>query len=73
MNADLIDEIKKTNKLLVIMATKDLPQTDKIALLSRVGFGQKEIADLVGTTSNTVGVTLNKLKKKNKNNGEGNQ
>ncbi|MCB9237370.1 MAG: hypothetical protein H6580_05535 [Flammeovirgaceae bacterium] len=64
MNADLIDEIKKTNKLLVIMATKDLPQTDKIALLSRVGFGQKEIADLVGTTSNTVGVTLNKLKKK---------
>ena len=64
MNADLIDEIKKTNKLLVIMATKYLPQTDKIALLSRVGFGQKEIADLVGTTSNTVGVTLNKLKKK---------
>jgi len=66
MNAELIEEIKKTNKLLVIMATKDLSQSDKIALLSKVGFGQKEIADLVGTTSNTVGVTLHKLKKTGK-------
>jgi hypothetical protein len=41
MNSELIEEIKKTNKLLVIMATKDLPQADKIALLSKVGFGQK--------------------------------
>lgn len=68
MNKELIDEIKKTNKLLVILATKDLSQTDKIIMLNKVGFGQKEIADLVGTTSNTVGVTLNRIKKSSKKN-----
>jgi hypothetical protein len=31
--------------------------------LSRVGFGPKRIADLLGTTANTVNVTLQKAKK----------
>jgi DNA-binding CsgD family transcriptional regulator len=31
--------------------------------LSRVGFGPKRIADLLGTTPNTVNVTLQKAKK----------
>ncbi len=73
MSEELIKEIKKTNKLLVMMATKDLPQNEKINFLSKVGFGQKEIADLIGTTSNTVGVALNRLKKtsqKGKKNGK---
>ena len=68
LNLELLEEIKRTNKLLVVIATKDLSQTDKIMLLNKAGFGQKEIADLVGTTSNTVGVTLNRLKKANKKN-----
>lgn len=63
MTSDLVSEIKKMNKLLVLLITKELQQTEKIALLAKAGFGQKEIADLVGTTSNTVGVALNRLKK----------
>lgn len=65
MTTELIQEIRKMNKLLVLMATKDLPQIEKIGILAKAGFGQKDIADLVGTTTNIVGVTLNRLKKIN--------
>jgi hypothetical protein len=34
-----------------------------ITELSRIGFGPKRIADLLGTTPNTVNVTLQKAKK----------
>jgi DNA-directed RNA polymerase specialized sigma24 family protein len=64
MTTELVQEIRKMNKLLVLMATKDLPQTEKIAFLAKAGFGQKEIAELIGTTSNTVGVALNRIKKR---------
>jgi hypothetical protein len=66
MTADLTEEIKKTNKLLALMATKDLQQPEKIKLLSQVGFGPKDIADLIGTSSNTVAVTLTRLRKAKK-------
>ena len=56
-------EIRKMNKLLALMATKDLPQIDKIQVLSQAGFGPKDIANLIGTSSNTVAVSLNRLKK----------
>ena len=46
------------------MATKDLPQIEKIEVLSNAGFAQKEIADFLGITSNTVNTTLNRLKNK---------
>lgn len=71
MTAELLQEMRKMNKLLVLIATKDLSQTEKIALLDKVGIGQKEIAELVGTTSNTVGVALHQIRKtKKKNNGK---
>lgn len=38
-------------------------QLDKIRLLSSVGMGPGEIADVLGTTSNTVSVALVKLRK----------
>lgn len=66
MTTELLQEMKKMNRLLVVMATKDLQQNEKIALLSSAGFAQKEIAEFVGTTSNTVNTTLNRLKKTNK-------
>jgi hypothetical protein len=66
MEKDLLNEIKKTNKLLVAIATKGLPQLEKIELLGKVGFGPKEIADFIGTTNNTVSVALNAIKKKSK-------
>lgn len=66
MTTELIEEIRKMNKLLVLMVTKELLQNDKIETLSRVGFSPKEIAELIGATSNTVSVTLNKIKKRKK-------
>ncbi len=66
MNNDLVIEIRRMNKLLALMATKDLPQIEKIGLLASAGFAQKEIAEFLGVTSNTVNTTLNRLKTKKK-------
>jgi hypothetical protein len=41
-------------------------QADMIAMLDSVGCRQSEIADLLGTTSNTVNVTLYKKKSRKK-------
>lgn len=41
-------------------------QTEAILELSRAGFGPSRIAELLGTTSNTVSVTLQKAKKSGK-------
>jgi CRP-like cAMP-binding protein len=38
-------------------------QREKIAFLSKVGLTPKAIADILGTTSNTVSVALAKMKK----------
>jgi DNA-binding CsgD family transcriptional regulator len=39
-------------------------QTEVIHEMSRAGFGAARIADLLGTTANTVNVTLQKAKRK---------
>jgi DNA-directed RNA polymerase specialized sigma24 family protein len=41
-------------------------QSEMIVLLGSMGCGQAEIADLLGTTPNTVNVTLYNAKKKKK-------
>ena len=64
MNDEIISEIRKLNKLLVLLLTKELSQNEKIQFLDKAGFSPKEIADILGTTSNTVSVTINKLKKR---------
>lgn len=45
-------------RLLAMIAVKDRPQLQQIAILSRTGFTPKEIAEILGTTPNTVRVTL---------------
>ena len=42
----------------------DKTQRDKIELLSSAGLQPKEIADLLGTTPNTVNVALSGIRKK---------
>ena len=61
---ELITELKKTNKLLVLSIMQGKSQSETIVLLYKVGFAQKEISALVGTTPGTVNSTLNKAKKK---------
>jgi DNA-directed RNA polymerase specialized sigma24 family protein len=48
----------KLIKLLALYLIRGQQQSDQIDLLSRAGFKPAEIADLLGTTPNTVNVTL---------------
>lgn len=53
-------------KLLGLIAVKGLPQTQQIAVLTRIGFTPKDIADVLGTTPNTVRVALVGIRKAQK-------
>ncbi len=53
-------------RLLGMIAVKGLPQVNQIAVLSRVGFSPKEIAEVLGTTPNTVRVSLVGIRKNEK-------
>jgi DNA-directed RNA polymerase specialized sigma24 family protein len=50
-------------RLLGVIAVKGLPQVQQIAVLSRVGFPPKWIAEVLGTTPNTVRVALVSIRK----------
>lgn len=65
-NEEIILELKKVNKLLALIATQGRTQTDKIILLSQIGLTPKEIADILGITSNFVSVTLHHSRKSKK-------
>lgn len=53
-------------KILALTLPKELTQSGKILLLSDAGFPPKEIASILGTTANTVSVTLSKMKREAK-------
>lgn len=53
-------------RLIAIGLVNGKPQKEQIRLLSIAGMGPKEIADLIGTTPNTVNVALSSLRKKGK-------
>lgn len=59
--AQLQDEIVR---LLVMLVRKGEAQSTIIQQLGAAGFRTKRIAELLGTTPNTVNVTLQKAKKK---------
>ena len=63
---EILQELRRISKLLALTITQELKQKDKIKLLSGVGFQPKDIADLIGTTSHTVSVTLSEIRKKAK-------
>ena len=53
-------------RLIAIGLVNGKPQKEQIRLLSIAGMGPKEIADLIGTTPNTVNVTLSSLRRNGK-------
>lgn len=59
--------VAKLDTLIRLQATSMVDrfgtQRERIAFLNRVGLGPKAIADILGTTSNTVSVALAKMKK----------
>jgi hypothetical protein len=64
MMEEAVIELKRMNKLLVLMLTKDMEQIQKIELLSHCGFKLKEIAELTGVKNTVVNATLYRLKSK---------
>jgi DNA-binding NarL/FixJ family response regulator len=59
-----MDSQEEIVRLLAIQVRRGFEsQTQAILELSRAGFGPTRIAELLGTTANTVGVTLQKAKR----------
>jgi DNA-directed RNA polymerase specialized sigma24 family protein len=65
------DRLDKLLRVATASATRGMKQGDQIALLDRIGFPPREIADLIGTTSNTVNVALSTFRKEKKKNRKG--
>jgi DNA-directed RNA polymerase specialized sigma24 family protein len=62
--ARMLDELVRLEALKV--RNRSGSQADAILELSRAGFGQSRIAELLGTTSGTVSVTLARAKRRTK-------
>ena len=60
---ELISSQKEIVGLLAILAKRDTMQSTLMKELSMVGFQPKRIAELLGTTPNTISVSLNRVKK----------
>lgn len=69
--ANLLERVVKLLTILVIKGLPDKEPTRKeqILMLSSVGLKPKEIAELLGTTPNTVSVALSTARKQTSNKG----
>ena len=62
--AEVADKLDTLIRLTAIGLFGDKTQREKIELLSSAGLQPKEIADLLGTTANSVNVALSGIRKK---------
>ena len=60
---EIVAELRKIEKLLVILGLRTEPKREQIRVLSLVGFQPKEIAQFVGSTPNAVSVALATLRR----------
>jgi DNA-directed RNA polymerase specialized sigma24 family protein len=63
VDQQMLEKLDQILRILVITATRGLKQREQIALLDGAGFTPKAIAELLGTSSNTVRVELVGLRK----------
>ena len=67
---ELLEQIsKKLSALLELSMTKDvnkLGTEDRVRMLVRIGFRNQDIADILGTTRQTIEVLKSRIKKSNK-------
>jgi DNA-directed RNA polymerase specialized sigma24 family protein len=67
---ELTNKLNLITKLLALNLVKDFKiQKDQIIMLSSFGFQPSEIAELLGTTANTVNVVLSRARKKERKHG----
>ncbi len=60
---NILQELRIIKKLLAHNLLTDDSQIKQIAKLDSIGFRPKEIADILGTSSNSVNVALNRIRK----------
>jgi hypothetical protein len=60
---EIVERLDKLIRIVALTGLKDLTSTQKIALLNQVGFGPKEIAEILGTNQNVVNVRLSEMRK----------
>ncbi len=63
LQKNILHELRMIKRLLAHSLVSGAKQIAQISKLRSVGFQQKEIAEMLGITSNTVNTTLNRLKK----------
>jgi hypothetical protein len=63
---ELLKNLNELVMLLSVYVKRGVSQATLINELSEAGFQPKRIAELIGTSSNTVSVALNKAKRKKK-------
>ena len=71
MASDLEPEDELARLLATLIRLQAPSQSDAILELKKSGLGQKRIAELLGTTPNTVNVTVSRAKKKEREDGKG--
>jgi DNA-binding CsgD family transcriptional regulator len=59
----VVERLDRIIKLLVLITTEEKSQRERIQLLSAAGLGPSEIAEVLGTTANTVHVALHSIRK----------
>lgn len=63
---EILSRLDKIMRLLAVNMVFDKSQKEQIEMLSNVGFKPKEIADILGTSANTIRVGKSKLKMSSK-------
>lgn len=64
--ADALERISRIVAGILLRDIEDSDQAQKITRLKGCGFDNAEIAEMLGTTSGTVGVTIHRTKKRKK-------
>ncbi|MFA5388314.1 MAG: hypothetical protein WC312_00985 [Candidatus Omnitrophota bacterium] len=62
--SDLSKKVDMVIKLMIAGLTADKQLTDQVKILALAGIKPKDIADILGTTPNTVSVLLSRNKRK---------
>ena len=59
---EILTKLEAIVRLGALQLVEGKPQGDQCLLLARAGFQPKQIADILGTTPNTVSVTLSNIR-----------
>jgi DNA-directed RNA polymerase specialized sigma24 family protein len=60
---EVAGDLQKIMKAVLLAQIGGMKQREQIQLLDRAGFGQKEIAGLLGTTANAISVRLAEIRR----------